>query len=139
MECEFKEIQKSQELSFRHQGKNILGHSPFPWVWGWWKFIKHWIFPSLTNQKPPHSFLFKKSVQKVFVMFVHSFVTKIKWQLFLSLQVPHNIMIYKKSKGGNCSRGQFKGFLFNSYYTEVSMKVLLLSLDYSTLPFICTL
>ena len=32
-----------------------------------------------------------------------------------------------------------KGSFFNSYYTEVYGRVLLLSLDYSTLPLICTL
>ena len=37
------------------------------------------------------------------------------------------------------SRGWPEGFLFNSYYTKVEGMVLLLSLDCSTLPLICTL
>ena len=40
------------------------------------------------------------------------------------------------SKVGNRSQWQRKGFLFNTYYTEVLGAVLLLSLDCSTLPLI---
>ena len=44
-----------------------------------------------------------------------------------------------KSKVGHCSRGQPEGSLFNSYYTEVLGRTLLLSQDCSTLPSIRTL
>ena len=40
---------------------------------------------------------------------------------------------------GDRSQGQPEGFLFISYYTEVSGRALLLSLDCSTLPLIRTL
>ena len=46
------------------------------------------------------------------------------------------IYIYKLA---DRSRGQPEGFLFYSYYTNVLGRVLLLSLDCSTLPLICTL
>ncbi len=38
------------------------------------------------------------------------------------------------NKVGDCSRGRPEGSLFNSYYIEVSGRVLLFSLDFSTLP-----
>ena len=44
------------------------------------------------------------------------------------------IYIYKISKVGDRSRGRPKGFLFNSYYTEVYGRMLLPSLYCSTLP-----
>ena len=44
-----------------------------------------------------------------------------------------------KSKVGDHSRGRPEGSLFNSYYTEVLGRVLLLSLGCSTLPLIYTL
>ena len=47
--------------------------------------------------------------------------------------------IYEVSKVGDRSQGRPEGSLFNSYYTEVWGRVLLLSLDCSTLPLICTL
>ena len=50
--------------------------------------------------------------------------------------------IYKyvsKSKVGDLSRGQPEGSLFDSYYTKVLGRVLLLFLDCSTLPLIPTL
>ena len=49
------------------------------------------------------------------------------------------IDIQKVSKVGNHSRGRLEGSLFNSYYTEAYGRALLLSLDCSTLPLICTL
>ena len=50
------------------------------------------------------------------------------------------IYIYiSKNKVGNRNWGWPKGSPFNSYYTEVLERVLLLSLDCSTLPFIYTL
>ena len=44
-----------------------------------------------------------------------------------------------KSKVGDCSRGRYKSSLFNSYYTEVSGRELLLFLDCSILSLIRTL
>ena len=44
-----------------------------------------------------------------------------------------------KNKVGNRNRGRSEGSLFNSYYTEVSGRALLLSLDCSTLLLIRTL
>ena len=46
---------------------------------------------------------------------------------------------YVVSKVGDHSRGQPEGFLFNSYYTDVLGRVLLLSVDCSTLLVIRTL
>ena len=43
------------------------------------------------------------------------------------------------SKVGDLNRGQPEGSLFNSYNTELYGRALLLSLDCSTLPLICTL
>ena len=43
------------------------------------------------------------------------------------------------SKVGNCSRGRPEGSLFNSYYTKVQRRTLLLFLDCSTLTSIYTL
>ena len=45
----------------------------------------------------------------------------------------------KKGKAGDRSRGYPEGSLFNSYYTEVLGRALLLSLDCSTWPLIRTL
>ena len=42
-------------------------------------------------------------------------------------------------KVANYSQVRLKGFLFNSYHSKVSGRALLLSLDCSTLPLICTL
>ena len=47
--------------------------------------------------------------------------------------------IISKSKVGDRSRGRPEGSLFNSYYTEVQERALLLSLDCFTLPSIHTL
>ena len=47
--------------------------------------------------------------------------------------------IYIVSKVGDRSQGRLKGSLFNSYYTEVLGRALLLSHDCSTLPLIRTL
>ena len=44
-----------------------------------------------------------------------------------------------KSKVGDCSQGWPEGSLFNSYFTEVYGRALLLSLDCPTLPSIYTL
>ena len=49
------------------------------------------------------------------------------------------IPLYKLSKVGNRSRGQPEGSFFNSYNNEMQGRVLLLSLDCSTLPLIRTL
>ena len=46
---------------------------------------------------------------------------------------------YTKVNLSPLSQGQLEGSLFNSYYTEVLRRALLLSLDWSTLPLICTL
>ena len=46
---------------------------------------------------------------------------------------------WKLSKFGDCYRGWPEGSLFNSYYTEVYGRALILSLDCSTLPLIRTL
>ena len=43
------------------------------------------------------------------------------------------------SKVGDCSRGWPEGSIFNSYYTEMEGRALLLSLDCSILPLIRTL
>ena len=51
----------------------------------------------------------------------------------------YDIQYKNKSKVVFVSRGQPESSLFNSYYTEVSGRVLILSLDCSTLPFIHTL
>ena len=48
-------------------------------------------------------------------------------------------LLFKVSKVGDRSRGWPEGSLFNSYYTEVLGRALLLSLDCSTLPSIRTL
>ena len=45
----------------------------------------------------------------------------------------------KSSKVGDCSQGRPEGSLFNSYYTDVLGRALLLSLDCSTLPLIRTI
>ena len=45
----------------------------------------------------------------------------------------------KVSKFGGRSRRRLKGFLFNSYYTDVLGKFLLLPLDSSIIPLICSL
>ena len=49
------------------------------------------------------------------------------------------LCLIKVSKVGDCSREWPEGSLFNCYYTEVQGRVLLLTLDCSTLPSICTL
>ena len=49
------------------------------------------------------------------------------------------LFIVSKSKVGDRSRGRPEVSLFNSEYTEVSGRALLLSLDFSTLPLIHTL
>ena len=51
----------------------------------------------------------------------------------------HQLYSKKVSKVGDRSRGQLEGPLFNSYYTKMSGRTLLLSLDSSTLPLIRTL
>ena len=50
--------------------------------------------------------------------------------------MPKLVYTYIKSKVGDRSRGWPEGSLFNSYYTEMSGRTLLLSLDFSTLPLI---
>ena len=52
----------------------------------------------------------------------------------LNEQVITNIIHLKKV--GDRSLGRLEGSLFNSYYTEMQGRVLLLSLDYSTVPLI---
>ena len=49
------------------------------------------------------------------------------------------ILNKNKSKVGDCSQGRPEGSLFNSYYTKVYGRALLLSLDCSTLTLIRTL
>ena len=46
----------------------------------------------------------------------------------------HELNIYKARKVGDRSRRRPEGSLFNKYYTEVYGRALLLSLDFSTLP-----
>ena len=61
---------------------------------------------------------------------------------FHTLYDEKNIYIYfnnSKSKVGDLSRRWSEGSLFDSYYTEVLGRALLLSLDCSTLPLIPTL
>ena len=54
-------------------------------------------------------------------------------------QIYFHFPIYKSSKVGELNRGWFEGSLFNSYFTGVKGRALLLSLDCSTLPLIRTL
>ena len=49
------------------------------------------------------------------------------------------LTVSKINKVGDHSRGRPEGSLFSSYYTEVLGRALLLPLDFSTLPLICTL
>ena len=60
------------------------------------------------------------------------FCTQLCYQLFFLIQIS-NIKL------SPFSRGRPEGSLFNSYYTKVLGRVLLLSLNCSTLPLICTL
>ena len=46
------------------------------------------------------------------------------------------IIFYAYIKVADCSRGRPEGSFFNSYYTKVQGRVLLLSQDCSTLPLI---
>ena len=50
-----------------------------------------------------------------------------------------DIPLNKESKFGNLSRGWLEGSVFKRYYTEVYAKMLIHSLDFSTLPLILTL
>ena len=63
------------------------------------------------------------------------------WFSILRFHLPEifGILLLIVSKVGDCSRGQPEGSLFNSYYTEVWGRTILLSLDCSTLPLIHTL
>ena len=58
-------------------------------------------------------------------------VIHISIHIFISLHYISNVC--------NCSRGWPEGFLFNNYYTKELGRLLLLSLDCSTLPLISTL
>ena len=69
---------------------------------------------------------------QVFLSNTNNLLTVVRFQGFLSNS--NNYMIV-----GVCSQGRPEGSHFNSYYTKVSGRALLLSLDCSTLPSIHTL
>ena len=67
---------------------------------------------------------------------------KIYWIAILNDIIVYELLVFhwnKVSKVGNCCRGRSEGSLFYTYYTEVQGRVLLISLNWSTLPSIRTL
>ena len=86
---------------------------------------------------PLHSFWVTKKADYVWYMSVVVFLRYTTHQLPTGMDAFHNLNCFSHVE--DRSRGQPKGSLFNSYYTKMWGRALLLSLDCSTLLLIHTL